>query len=52
MQVKLHHYNLKLKDNFKISRLSFDIKPSLIVELQSQTAIRVMVKGLKILIII
>ncbi|MFY8098151.1 MAG: dipeptide epimerase [Flavobacterium sp.] len=34
MQVKLHHYNLKLKDNFKISRLSFDIKPSLIVELQ------------------
>ena len=34
MQVKLHHYNLKLKDNFKISRLSFDVKPSLIVELQ------------------
>ena len=35
MQVKLHHYNLKLKHNFKISRLSFDIKPTLIVELIS-----------------
>lgn len=35
MQVKLHHYDLKLKDNFKISRLSFDVKPSLIVELIS-----------------
>lgn len=35
MILKLHHYDLKLKDNFKISRLSFDIKPSLIVELQS-----------------
>lgn len=35
MQVKLHHYNLQLKDNFKISRLSFDVKPSLIVELIS-----------------
>lgn len=35
MQVKLHHYNLQLKDNFKISRLSFDVKPTLIVELIS-----------------
>ena len=35
MQVKLHHYDLKLKHNFKISRLSFDIKPTLIVELIS-----------------
>ena len=35
MQVKLHHHNLKLKHNFKISRLSFDIKPTLIVELIS-----------------
>lgn len=35
MQVKLHHYNLELKHNFKISRLSFDIKPTLIVELIS-----------------
>ena len=35
MQVKLHHHNLKLKHNFKISRLSFDVKPTLIVELIS-----------------
>ena len=35
MQVKLHHYDLKLKHNFKISRLSFDVKPTLIVELIS-----------------
>lgn len=36
MNVFLHHFDLKLKDNFKISRLSFDIKPSLVVELQSE----------------
>lgn len=35
MQVKLHHYDLKLKHNFMISRFSFDIKPTLIVELIS-----------------
>lgn len=36
MKLILRHFNLKLKDNFKISRLSFDVKPTLIVELHYQ----------------